>query len=154
MSRRPKPIALLALLACLSAAGGCMDQVVADAGANRTVSGGDTVLLDGSDSTPKTSGRLDYLWEVVDGPDVAFSSSTARQTTFDAPRSSAETIYRIRLTATYVDLSGQLITSNRDTDDVIIRVHADADAESTGDATPDNSSDESPTADDVSSVAG
>ncbi|MCH7814571.1 MAG: hypothetical protein IID40_11195 [Planctomycetes bacterium] len=137
MSGRPKPNVLLALIACLSAAGGCMDRVVARAGANRTVDGGDTVSLDGSDSTPQDRGRLDYLWEVVDGPDLSFASSTARRTTFTAPRSTAETIYRIRLTATYVDLSGRPIPSNRDTDDVIIRVHADPDAGAEAEAEPE-----------------
>ncbi len=137
MIGRSKLIVLLALAVHLPAVVGCMDTVVARAGADRTVDGGDTVSLDGSDSTPKDRGRLDYRWEVVDGLDVSFADSTARRTTFIAPRSPSETIYRIRLTATYVDLSGRSIPSNRDTDEVIIRVHADADAEPATDPAPD-----------------
>jgi len=125
MSSATKAILLAGVVSCLTATVGCMDQVVARAGADRTVEAGATVTLDGSGSTPKDRGRLDYLWEVAQGPSVTFADARARITTFTAPRESTETIFRIRLTATYVDLSGRATPSNSDTDEVVIRVRAD-----------------------------
>jgi chitinase len=132
MSSRAKTVLLAGLIPCLTATAGCMEQVVARAGADRTVEAGATVTLDGSGSTPKDRGRLNYLWEVAQGPSVTFADARAPITTFTAPREPHETIFRIRLTATYVDLSGRATPSNSDTDEVVIRVRADRSAPEAG----------------------
>jgi len=117
-------IAFGALLLCA----GCMDQAVARAGEDQTAQPGATVTLDGSASTPDARGRLNYLWEVVDGPDVTFANSAAEVTTFTAPRQREAADIVIRLTVTYVDLSGKPTLSNQDSDDLTVHVLADPDA--------------------------
>ena len=106
---------------------GCMDQVEARAGADRAVDGGDVVTLDASGSSPKDRDRIAFRWEVVEGPAVTFSDSTAMVATFTAPRSNSESRIVVQLTATYVDLSGQPFPPNSDRDEVLIRVRADMD---------------------------
>ncbi|MHC4235862.1 MAG: PKD domain-containing protein [Planctomycetota bacterium] len=132
MGSLPKTILLLALTSGLPAAVGCMDEAVARAGADRTVDAGETVTLDGSASTPSAKGKLEFLWEVADGPEVSFGDARAQITSFTAPREPSETILRIRLTVTFVDLSGQPYPPNSDTDEVVIRVHADRTAPESG----------------------
>jgi len=136
--------ALLGLMAAapLAAAGGCMDEAVARAGADQTVDGGDTVTLDGSASSPKNTNRRQMSWEVVEGPEVTFSDSDGEVTTFTAPAGTAETRFLIRLTVTYVDYAGAPVSSNSDSDEVVVRVRAareddgpdEADEETSGDA--------------------
>ncbi len=115
-------------LGCIMTVGGCMEPVVARAGNNRTVEGGDTVTLDGSGSLPRDPNRIEYLWEVIDGPEVTLAEAKARGTTFTAPRLSSDSTVVVQLTVTYVDLSGLVYPPNRDTDSVRIRVKADPDA--------------------------
>jgi len=102
-----------------------MDQAVARAGPDRAVDAAATVTLDGSQSTPAK--QLNFLWEVVQGPEVTFSDAQAQATTFAAPRQGTETRFRMRLKVTYLDYAGRPVPSNSDTDDVIVRVRADPD---------------------------
>jgi len=119
---------ILIALGALSLCAGCMENAVARAGEDQTAQPGATVTLDGSASTPDARGRLNYLWEVVDGPEVAFADSAAEVTTFTAPRRREPADVVIRLTVTYVDLSGKPTLSNQDSDDLTVHVSADPDA--------------------------
>ena len=122
-----------------------MDPVDARVGDNRTVQAGDTVTLDGSRSLPRDPNRIDYLWEVIDGPEVTLADAKAPVTSFTAPHLSSDSTVVVLLTVTYVDLSGRPYPPNRDTDSVRIRVKADPDA--TGeDADADSDSSPSDTA--------
>lgn len=105
-----------------------MEPVDARAGDNRTVEAGDTVTLDGSRSRPRDPNRIDYLWEVIDGPEVTLADAKAPVATFTAPHLSSDSTVVVQLTVTYVDLSGRVYPPNRDTDSVRIRVKADPDA--------------------------
>ena len=108
-----------------------MDPVDARVGDNRTVQAGDTVTLDGSRSLPRDPNRIDYLWEVIDGPEVTLADAKAPVTTFTAPSMSSDRTVVVQLTVTYVDLSGRAYPPNRDTDSVRIRVKADPDVTET-----------------------
>ena len=59
----------------------------ADAGQDQTVDEGDTVTLDGSNSSDPNVGDsiVSYLWSQADGTTVTLSPATAPQTTFIAP---------------------------------------------------------------------
>jgi predicted RNA-binding protein with TRAM domain len=57
----------------------------ADAGPDQTVDEGDTVTLDGSNSTDPDDGIASYLWTQTTGPPVTLSNTTAVQPTFTAP---------------------------------------------------------------------
>ncbi len=108
-----------------------MDPVDARVGDNRTVQAGDTVTLDGSRSLPRDPNRIDYLWEVIDGPEVTLADAKAPVTSFTAPHLSSDSTVVVLLTVTYVDLSGRPYPPNRDTDSVRIRVKADPDVTET-----------------------
>ena len=126
-------------LICLPlAAAGCMENAIARAGADRTVEAGETVTLDGTRSKPDDSNRRSMKWEVIEGSQITLSNSTAEMATFTAPSEPTETQVRIQLTVTYVDLSGTPVSSNKDTDEVLIRVLAE---HTTDDATTDGADD-------------
>ena len=75
-------------------------QLTADAGENQTVSGGDTVQLDGASSF----GPIDsYLWEQATGTNVFLSNSNSANASFIAPTPSATTTLSFRLTVTDAD---------------------------------------------------
>lgn len=104
-------------------AGGCMDQVQARAGGDRTVDAGDTVSLDASRSIPNDSDRIAFEWTVIEGADqITLSTTTAAVTTFEAPMSASDVRVVVELKATYVDLSGQPYAPNSDRDEVLIRI--------------------------------
>jgi hypothetical protein len=58
---------------------------VANAGPDQAVNEGDTVTLDGSNSTDPDDSIGSYLWEQTGGPLVTLSDSSAAQPTFTAP---------------------------------------------------------------------
>ena len=63
---------------------------VADAGPDQTVQVGDTVVLDGTDSTDITSGRYRFAWEFVSRPagsTAALSDPTAAKPSFAVDQS-------------------------------------------------------------------
>jgi len=57
----------------------------ADAGPDQTVNEGDTVTLDGSNSSDLDDGIASYLWDQTGGTPVPLSDPTAVQPTFTAP---------------------------------------------------------------------
>jgi hypothetical protein len=61
------------------------DPPVADAGSDQTVSGGDTVQLNGTDSSDPNGDDLSYAWEQVSGPSVTLADNTSATPTFTAP---------------------------------------------------------------------
>jgi hypothetical protein len=63
---------------------------VADAGSNRTVTEGEAVTLDGSDSTFPDSATPGYLWEQTAGPSVSLSDETSVMPVFTAPEVDAD----------------------------------------------------------------
>jgi glycerophosphoryl diester phosphodiesterase len=72
---------------------------VADAGADQTVTAGDTVELDGSNSTDPKGGDLEYLWEQVGGmPTVELQNDTSSIASFVAPAVEELTELTFRLT--------------------------------------------------------
>lgn len=125
MQARRAMVMAVGLVWCAVSISGCMDEAVARAGPDQTVEAGATVTLDGSASTPKRRGALNYAWEVREGPEVTFSDDRGRTTTFEAPHQGTETTFRIRLKVTYVDYLGRPVPSNSSTDDVMVRVRAD-----------------------------
>lgn len=58
---------------------------VAATGPNRTVSEGETVTLDGSNSSDADDGIDTYLWEQVSGPAVTLSDAHSAQPSFNTP---------------------------------------------------------------------
>ena len=128
-----------------------MDPVDARVGDNRTVQAGDTVTLDGSRSLPRDPNRIDYLWEVIDGPEVTLADAKAPVTSFTAPHLSSDSTVVVLLTVTYVDLSGRPYPPNRDTDSVRIRVKADPDVTET-DASGEDADADSETQPDASAT--
>lgn len=127
MQARRAMMMAVGLVWCAASISGCMDEAVARAGPDQTVEAGVTVTLDGSASTPKRRGALNYAWKVQEGPEVTFSDDRGRTTTFEAPRQGTETAFFFRLKVTYVDYLGRPVPSNSDTDDVMVRVRADQD---------------------------
>jgi len=74
---------------------------VANAGPDQTVNEGDTVILDGSNSTDPDDGVASYLWTQTAGPAVTLSDPAAAQTTFSAPvvgAGGASLTFRLRVT--------------------------------------------------------
>ncbi len=130
MSQRSAVRALFGL-GCSLVPAGCMEPVDARVGPNRTVEPGATVTLDGSRSYPRDLNRIDFLWEVIDGPEVTLTDSKAAITTFTAPSQAGIETVVARLTVTYIDLSGQVYPPNSDTAFVRVRVQADPDATDT-----------------------
>jgi hypothetical protein len=119
---------------------GCMDPVQANAGADRTVDGGTTVTLDGSSSFPRDASRISYQWEVVSEDTVTLADAAAAVTEFTAPRAGTESNLRIKLTVTYIGFTGELVTENSDTDEVIIRVRAGAEEDEDADTQDESES--------------
>jgi hypothetical protein len=62
---------------------------VADAGPNQTVDEGQTVVLNGSNSTDPDDGIASYHWVQIGGPGVNLSDPAAKQPTFTAPDAAA-----------------------------------------------------------------
>jgi hypothetical protein len=58
---------------------------IADAGVDQTVNEGDTVVLDGSNSSDSDGTIAAYLWEQTGGKAVSLSDSTTAQPTFTSP---------------------------------------------------------------------
>ena len=74
---------------------------VANAGADQTVSEGDTVTLTGSGSDPDGDTITEYRWTQTAGPTVTLSSVTSTTTTFTAPTGLvADEVLRFSLTVT------------------------------------------------------
>jgi len=74
---------------------------VADAGPDQIVNEGDTVTLDGSNSSDPDDSIASYLWTQTAGPAVTLSDPTAAQTTFSAPvvgSGGASLTFRLRVT--------------------------------------------------------
>jgi hypothetical protein len=77
---------------------------VADAGPNQIVNEGDTVTLDGSNSSDPDDSIASYLWTQTAGPAVTLSDPTAAQTTFVAPvvvSGGASLTFKLRVTDTF-----------------------------------------------------
>ena len=58
---------------------------VAEAGPDQTVSAGETVVLDGSDSMAYDGSSLSYQWQQTGGPAVALTGATSAVASFTAP---------------------------------------------------------------------
>jgi hypothetical protein len=74
---------------------------VADAGPDQIVSEGDTVTLDGSNSSDPDDSIVSYLWTQTAGPPATLSAPSAAQTTFTAPvvgSGGASLTFRLRVT--------------------------------------------------------
>ncbi|MFC6943261.1 CARDB domain-containing protein [Salinirubellus sp. GCM10025818] len=73
----------------------------ADAGDDQTVQAGDTVTLDGSDSSdPNSADTLSYSWTETTDSGVSLSDASAEQPTFTAPSVTSETTLDFELTVT------------------------------------------------------
>ena len=111
---------------------------VADAGPDQTVDEGDTVTLDGSNSSDPDDGIASYLWTQTVGTSVTLSDPTSAMPTFTAPSVGVEgeaLIFQLTVT----DKSGL-----SDTDTVIINVSSVNQAP-TSNAGPDQTVDEGDT---------
>jgi hypothetical protein len=94
---------------------GCPQNIppIANAGTNQTVKSGNTVALDGSDSSDPDGDRLTYLWAQTQGPDVTLSSTTISKPAFTAPETTdPSVILRFRLT----------VSDGKDTDNDFVTV--------------------------------
>ena len=77
---------------------------IADAGLDQTVDEGDSVTLDGSDSTDDVAlPGSPYDWEQIWGPTVTLSGSEQNPKTFTAPNVDSDTELEFRLTITDSD---------------------------------------------------
>ncbi len=87
--------------------GGCAEEgaPVADAGPDQTVMAGVEVTLDGSASFDPDGDPLTFMWQQVEGPDVALSDAAAEMPTFTAPTASDDTVLRFAL---HVEAGGTL----------------------------------------------
>jgi hypothetical protein len=107
----------------------------ADAGADQDVNEGDTVMLDGFNSTDPDDGIDSYLWQQVGVPNVTLSDATAVRPTFTAPvvgTGGASLVF----TLTVTDSIGLAST-----DSCIVSI-INGNAPPTADAGPDQSADE------------
>jgi outer membrane protein assembly factor BamB len=91
---------------------------VADAGADRTVSDGESVLLDGTGSTDPDYGIADFAWLQVSGPTTTLAEEGATAARFVARGESDETLLVFELTV--ADIGGL-----RSSDTVSIAVEDD-----------------------------
>ena len=91
--------------ACFDTLNGPNEAPTADAGPDQTVEEGQSVLLNGSNSTDVDDGIEFYQWVQKDGPFVTLSDSNAQQPTFTAPDVGSEGI-ALTFELTVVDFSG------------------------------------------------
>ena len=105
----------------------------ADAGADQTVTEGDTVTLDASASfDPDTDDTLSYTWTQTDGPSVTLSDTSAAQPTFTAPSVSQQTTLTFEVavsdgTATDTDTVTVTVEDDGTADEVVYRINAGGD---------------------------
>ncbi|MFO0555034.1 MAG: M36 family metallopeptidase [Polyangiaceae bacterium] len=90
----------------------------ADAGPDQSVSGGDTVTLDGSATSSPNPGALTFTWSQLDGPTVSLASKTTPVTTFVAPAVTTPTTLTFELSVKTGNFEG--------TDTVAIVVNPDS----------------------------
>ena len=122
-------VALFFLL-CLQTVAASQALALADAGPDQTVREGDTVILDGSNSSPRFWIRS-YLWEQTGGsPTVVLADANTAKASFTAPNvGSEEASLTFRLTVSYFFWFS-------DTDSTIVNVRSVNDPP-TADAGPD-----------------
>jgi len=89
---------------------------IAAAGPDRTATGGQAVILDGSGSHDPDGSLKAYRWEQISGPSVSLTGPTGVKAQFIAPSVSAQASLSFRLTVT--DDSGQTAS---DTVDVTVK---------------------------------
>lgn len=77
----------------------------ADAGPDQSAESGTVVSLSGAGSTSDDGGELDFVWFQVDGPEVALSNTSGRETAFTAPSVASEVMLIFELTVTENGLS-------------------------------------------------
>ncbi len=82
----------------VSNANGCAGVPKADAGADQTVSSGDTVAFDGSNSKDPDGDPLTYAWTQLDGPAISLDKPDTAQPSFVAPDVMADTTLTFQLT--------------------------------------------------------
>lgn len=70
------------------------------AGSSQVHSPGDTVVLDGSQSSDADGDMLEYAWSQVSGPGVTLSNADSAIAQFAAPSVSSDTMLQFRLTVT------------------------------------------------------
>ncbi|WP_111657975.1 PKD domain-containing protein [Isoalcanivorax indicus] len=73
---------------------------VADAGPDQTVTGGEPVTLDGTDSADPDGDIVAFAWTQQSGPAVMLDNADTAQASFDAPLVAETTALRFRLTVT------------------------------------------------------
>ncbi|MCP4344156.1 MAG: hypothetical protein GY795_01345 [Desulfobacterales bacterium] len=88
----------------------------ADAGTDRTVQEGTTVILDGSDSSDPDDGIASYLWTQTSGYSVTLSDTASDEPAFVTPSVTGQTTLKFELTVT--DHAGL-----QDTDEVRITIY-------------------------------
>ena len=88
----------------------------ANAGADQTVDEGDTVTLNGTDSSDPDDDRLSYAWTQTSGTSVTLTNAATAQPTFTAPAVTADTSLAFTLTVSDGNTS--------DTDTVTVTVSA------------------------------
>jgi hypothetical protein len=70
------------------------------AGSSQVHSPGDTVILDGSQSSDADGDTLEYAWSQVSGPGVTLSNADSAIAQFAAPAVNSDTMLQFRLTVT------------------------------------------------------